>query len=198
MNKKVYIFAPIFLVLVLIATSLTSFYKDTNQICNKVLRLHIVANSDSNYDQNIKLKLKDFTLLETEKLLKDAKNITVAVNIIKENIENLENNLNLELLKFNYSKKVICHVEKEYFRTRYYNGFTLPAGYYNSLKIVIGEGSGHNWWCVVYPTVCISGCIDEFSSSLSDEEKEFVTNDRYIPKFKIFELYNNIKNKIIS
>ena len=91
-----------------------------------------------------------------------------------------------------------AYTDEEYFNTRKYDGFIMPAGEYSTLKIVIGSGEGHNWWCVMYPSVCISGCTDDFDEIMNDEEKEMLTSSKFVPKFKIIELYESIKNKIIS
>ena len=74
----------------------------------------------------------------------------------------------------------------------------MPSGYYNTIKIVIGEGKGHNWWCVMYPSVCISACTDDFDKVLTKKEKKMITSKKYIPKFKMLEIVNKLKNKIKS
>lgn len=197
MTKKLYIFVPIFLSVLLVISSFSnlSIYKN---ISDSVLRLHILANSDSIEDQKLKLNVKNQILKDTKDIFNKASNCKEAIEIANNNLS-LINDISKKAIinqGYNYSVKTI--VTKEYFKTRYYENFTLPAGYYNTIKIIIGQGNGHNWWCVVYPTVCISGCIDDFNGVISDEEKKFITNKKYIPKFKIIEIYNDIKNKIYS
>lgn len=118
----------------------------SEKISDKVLRLHIIANSDSSYDQNIKLELKDYFLSQTKDIFV-GNTVEENIEIANKNIEYIEKICNDFLRKYNTSATV--KVTKEYFDTRVYDDFTLPAGEYNSIKIEIGEGSGHNWWCIV-------------------------------------------------
>ena len=89
-------------------------------------------------------------------------------------------------------------VAKEYFSTRIYDDFTLPAGIYDSIKIVIGNGEGHNWWCVMFPQVCLSGCTKDLEDDLTDEEIKMIHSKDYIVKFKAVEIYEKLKYKIYS
>ncbi len=91
--------------------------------------------------------------------------------------------------------KVVVSVVKEYFKTRVYVNSTLPAGKYNSLKIELGEAKGHNWWCIVFPSVCLSACTESMNDYLSEDEMKLVSNT-YSPKFKVVEIYESAKEKI--
>lgn len=198
MTKKIYLFVPVFLILICFITSFINIINSSNIINQNILRLHIIANSDTEFDQDLKLKVRDNVLKVTNDLFSNSISINDAISIANENI-NVINNASKNTINTNgFNYKVKTFVTKEYFKTRYYNGFTLPAGYYNTIKIIIGQGKGHNWWCVLYPSVCLSGCVDDFSKVLSDEEYNLITNNKYIPKFKIIEIYNKIKYKIIS
>lgn len=138
------IFLPFFMSLVLIVGITQPLIKTSENISDKVFRLHILANSDSTYDQNLKLGLKNYILENTSDLF-IGQNLEENIDIAKESLEELYR-LSKEYLESqgsNYDVKT--EVVREFFETRVYDDFTLPAGVYNSLKITIGEGKGHNW-----------------------------------------------------
>lgn len=164
----------------------------SESISNKVLRLHIIANSDSAEDQNIKLMLRDYFLQNTKKIF-IGNNLEENISIANEQRENIESLCNHFLKEYDCTSKV--SVVKEYFDTRVYDDFTLPAGEYNSIKIEIGQGKGHNWWCIVFPSVCLSACSTSMKEYLTDEEMELIENG-YTPKFKVIEIYEKLKNKL--
>ena len=194
------LFIPIFLSFVLIlgiAQPVVAAVKTSEGISNKVFRLHILANSDSTEDQNIKLMLKNYILENTQDII-GGKTLDEAIKNAKNNTKEITDMCNDYLKSKGLKYKVKVNVVKEYFKTRVYDDFTLPAGKYNSLKIEIGEGKGHNWWCVMFPSVCISGCVDDFDKSLSNDEIKMITDGKYKYKFKVVEVYEKIKSKIIS
>ena len=195
--RKLKIFIPIFLILLLIS-GIAKPIITSESISQKVFRLHILANSDSTYDQNLKLLVKDEILKLSTELFTDAKSVNDARHIAEDNIKAFENTAQQVVEANGYTYKVSAYTDEEYFNTRKYDGFIMPAGEYNTLKIIIGNGEGHNWWCVMYPSVCISGCTDDFDEIMNDEEKEMLTSSKFIPKFKIIEIYERIKNKILS
>lgn len=192
--KPYKIFLPLFMVLTLTLSFIQPIIATSEQISNKVLRLHILANSDSTEDQNIKLELKNYFLENTADLFV-GKTVEENITIAKENTDYIENLCNSFLSDNGYDYKADVAVAKEYFDTRVYDDFTLPAGTYNSIKIEIGEGAGHNWWCIVFPSVCLSACSTSISDYLTDEEMELI-NDGYTPKFKIVEIYEKMKNRM--
>lgn len=192
---KVYkIFLPVFMVLVLMLSFINPIIATCESISNKVLRLHILANSDTAEDQNIKLKLKNYFLENTSQLF-TGENVEQNIEIAKQNTDYIEQLCNEFLAKNGYAYQSSVTVVKEYFDTRVYDDFTLPAGVYNSIKIEIGEGKGHNWWCIVFPSVCLSACSTSMSEYLTEEEMQLI-NDGYTPKFKIVEIYEKLKNKV--
>ena len=195
--RKFKVFIPMFLILLLISGVVKPIIT-SESISQKVFRLHILANSDSTQDQNLKLLVKDEVLKLSTDLFTDAKSVNDARHIAEDNIKAFENTAQKVVEANGYSYNISVTTDKEFFNTREYDGFIMPAGEYSTLKIVIGSGEGHNWWCVMYPSVCISGCTDDFDEIMNDEEKEMLTSSKFIPKFKIIELYESIKNKIIS
>ncbi len=195
--KFVKIFVPVFMSLVLflgIAQPVVGAVKTSEHISNKVFRLHILANSDSTYDQNIKLMLKNYILENTQDII-GGKTLDESIENAKNNTKEITDMCNEYLKSKGFDYKVKVNVVKEYFKTRVYDDFTLPAGRYNSLKIEIGEGKGHNWWCIVFPSVCLSACTESMGDYLTDDEMSLVSNT-YSPKFKIVEIYESAKEKI--
>lgn len=198
MLKKSRIFISLFAVLLIVVSISKPIIDRSESISTKVFRLHILANSDSDFDQELKLSVKDAILENSAKLFQSSSTLSQAIESAQSNIDTFRNIAKSVIEENGYTYNVDVTIDKEYFDTRYYDSFIMPAGMYNTLKIVIGEGKGHNWWCVMYPSVCISGCIDDFDKELSAQEKELLTSNKFIPKFKIIELYESIKNKILS
>lgn len=192
--KTFKIFVPIFLVSVIIFSSLSSSVSAAENISDKVLRLHILAASDTAEDQDMKLKLKNYFLENTSSLF-IGKTVEENIKIATDNKEYIENICNDFLKENNYNKKAKVTVTNEFFSTRVYDDFTLPAGNYNTVKIEIGEGEGHNWWCIVFPSVCLSACSSTLSEYLTEEEMELVQSG-YTPKFKIIEIVEKIKDSL--
>lgn len=158
---------------------------EQQELSAKLVRLHVLANSDSPEDQELKLKVRDAVLSNvgegrpTDGDLKAMER--AAEKCIAEN---------------GYSYPVAVSFEHIYFDTRVYDGFALPAGYYDAVRVVIGEGEGHNWWCVVYPALC-SG-LAEGEELLSDEELSYITLDgeKYVVRFKLQELISKWADEI--
>ena len=200
MNKTLKIFVPLLLVFVFMFSHIAPFIETSENISDQVFRLHILANSDSADDQQLKLKVRD-------EILKKGETVFASSNSLEETIELCKNNIALfqqtaeQCLKDNGSDyEVKVYVDKEYFNTREYDEITLPSGIYNALKIEIGQGKGHNWWCVMFPAICLSSVTDdELNKYLSEDEQKLVNSDsKYEVRFKIVEIYEKVKSKIIS
>ncbi len=170
----------------------------SEDISNKVFRLHIIANSDSENDQHLKLKIKDEVLKYSESLYKNCSSVREAKIISDEHLKDFKNKARQVIAFYGYDYDVQVYTSREFFPTREYETFTLPSGVYNTLKIIIGEGKGKNWWCVMYPAVCISGCTEDFDEALSKEEEEIITSKKYIVRFKAIEIYERLKNRMIK
>ncbi len=186
MNK---ILAPILallfstLVIAIIPTEAeAAIYEDT-------LRLHIIAESDSEEDQKLKLKVRDGVLenfgekLSASGSKEEAE--AVAIRLIPE-IEELCTEI---CLKEGFSYKATAEITYEWYDTRFYEDFTLPRGLYCSMKITLGKGEGKNWWCVMYPPLCLDMATAETSEDkYSPEENALITAGGYKIKFKLLEL----------
>ena len=199
--KKILLRIEISLLIALIicgVLNINAFSQQCDNIREKMLRMHVIANSDSEEDQQLKLKVRDAVLLAGEKLFDGSVTATEAKEKITPHIDYLEN-IALETIKnegFDYNVKIT--VEKEYFNTRTYeNSVTLPAGYYTAVKVIIGEGKGQNWWCVMFPPMCLPTAVAEceISDVLTEDETEIVTEtEKYKFKFKIVEFFEEIFN----
>lgn len=192
--KTLKIFLPLFMIITLTVSFFQPIIATSENISDKILRLHIIANSDRTEDQDLKLKVKNYFLENTADLFV-GQTLDENIEIAKENIDYIEKICNtcIEQTGFDYEAEVT--VDREYFDTRVYDDFTLPAGVYNSIRITIGQGNGHNWWCIVFPSVCLSACSKSMDDYLTDEEMELV-GDGYTPKFKVIEIYEKIKAKL--
>ena len=196
MKNKIYLFVPIFLVLTLATSIVAPAVNMSEDISDKVFRLHIRANSDSETDQNLKLIVRDELLKETKDLFSDCKSLEEAVELTNNNIDFIRKTVNKTIKSNGFNFNCSVKIDKEFFETRKYDRFTLPAGVYDALIIELGQGKGHNWWCVMFPAVCISGCSEDFDSALTEEEIKMIESDNYVIRFKAVEIFERIKNKL--
>lgn len=125
------------------------------KIPDEAIRFRVVANSDSEYDQNIKLKVKTEVEKELYNLLKDTKGIDEARNKINDNLDYIDNKINKLLLKEKYNLGYNLNFGYNYFPEKEFNGVTYSEGIYESLLVTLGEGNGDNWWCVLFPPLCL-------------------------------------------
>ena len=131
------------------------FAKETDRLYDSTFRLHILANSDSPEDQALKYELRDYILTDLGSIFTAAETKEDAMALAERNLPYIEF-LSDEFLRSKGSEYTVkCSVENTEFPTRVYGDVTLPAGNYDALRVVIGEGEGKNWWCVLFPDVCI-------------------------------------------
>lgn len=149
--------------------SFSVFAKDCEQMPHKLFRLHILANSDSEEDQQLKYALRDYLLTDMEEIFADCNSAAEAKEAARKNLALITE----KSQQFVYDKgcdyTITASVENVYFTTRQYGGFTAPAGNYDALRILIGKGEGHNWWCVMFPPLCL-GAVEDYETANSDEE----------------------------
>ncbi len=180
--------------------SFVGFSKQCDEIRNKVLRMHVIANSDEEYDQELKLKVRDAVLREGRELFDGSLTADDAEEKIVPNIDRLENVALKTIRDEGYNYKVKIYVANEFFKTRVYdNSVTLPAGEYTAVKVVIGEGKGKNWWCVMFPPMCLPAVNNDtgIHDVLNSDELNIVNNgQRYSFKFKILEICEDLYKKI--
>lgn len=200
MNKSIKIFVPLFLVFAFLFSYITPFIKTSEDISEEVFRLHILANSDSAEDQQLKLKVRDEILKKGESVFASSESLEETIELCKENIGLFKETAERCLKENGSNYDVKVYVDKEYFNTRKYDKITLPSGIYNALKIEIGQGKGHNWWCVMFPAICLSSVTDdELNKYLTEDEQKLVNSDsKYEVRFKIVEIYEKVKSKVVN
>lgn len=179
--------------------SVTSFAGTCRGIRSDVLRMHVIANSDSEEDQALKLRVRDAVLKEGKEIFDGSVTAADAEKLLKPAVTRLEKVAKAEIKKsgFDYPVKVI--VGEEYFGTRTYeNSVTLPAGRYEAVRVIIGSGEGHNWWCVMFPPMCLPAAEADASIDdvLSEEESKLVkSNPKFEVRFKIVEWIEELKER---
>ncbi|MBQ6379974.1 MAG: stage II sporulation protein R [Clostridia bacterium] len=174
-----------------------SFANCCNQIKKDVLRLHILANSDAPSDQALKLKVRDAVLREGGAIFEGVETINQAKKKASENLDVIRNIAIKELRANNCFDSVEVKLSKAFFDTRYYSDFTLPAGEYEALQVIIGEGNGHNWWCVMFPQMCLaaSGKQTRVQTLNEAEQKLVFSNPQIEIRFKCVEIYEKFIKK---
>ena len=138
---------------------------DRQRLNEELIRLHVVANSDSETDQAIKLQVRDAVTKSLEKELANVADVEQAKAYLQENLSKIQKVANEALKAAGCDLEAVVTLCQETFDTRYYDTFTLPAGVYEALRITIGEGEGKNWWCVVFPSLCIPATTDGFEAA---------------------------------
>lgn len=169
------------------------FARECEEIPQEVLRLHIPANSDSEYDQSMKLAVRDFVLEKYGALLADSDNVGDAAEQVRELLPEIEKSCCEFLSQQGTDYGAKAELTEMYFTTRQYDSVTLPAGDYQALRITLGSGEGHNWWCVMFPPLCIPLA----SEPLPEEElpADFVTDNssnRIEIRFAVFEFFKGL------
>lgn len=135
---------------------------DKRMLNEGLIRLHVVANSDTEEDQNIKLQVRDAVIESIQSELQNLSDIDAARDYLQKNLPRIQETANDVLKKAGVDTEAVATFCQESFDIRRYDTFALPAGVYESLRIVIGKGEGHNWWCVAFPALCVPGTKDTF------------------------------------
>ena len=125
------------------------------EIPDEAIRIRVIANSNSEYDQEKKSEIRKEVQLYMQNLLKDAKNVSDARAIINSNLNNLNKNIDNYLTQIDYKKDYTINFGLNYFPEKEYKGIKYKEGLYESLLITLGEGKGNNWWCVLFPPICL-------------------------------------------
>lgn len=195
--KKLYLFSALFLSFCLFAACFAPLVETGERVSEDVFRLHILANSDTKADQDLKLLVRD-DVLQACTFFSHCQSVTEARQAAENNLQRITEIARQRIWQEGYNYQVTARVVREYFDTRVYENVTLPAGYYNALKIEIGAGAGHNWWCVLFPAVCLSACTKEdLSAYLDEDEVRLIENGNgYAVRFKAIEIYQKIKENL--
>ncbi len=177
----------------LAAATLLTFGRFTavcGEIRSEVVRLHVLANSDSDADQALKLRVRDAVLAAADGLLDGVDSTDEALQTVAAQLPRLQQAAQECVAQNGYDYPVSVEVREMYFTTRTYDAGTLPAGRYRALRVTIGEGAGHNWWCVVYPPLCLAaaGRPAQLEDVLDKEACEAVEHaERYEVRLKVVE-----------
>ena len=173
---------------------------DRQKLNQELIRLHVVANSDSEPDQAIKLQARDAVTDSLRDAMESVADVEEAKQWLQNNLQLIQNIANETLKSAGSSDYAAVSLCKEVFDTRYYDTFTLPAGVYNALRITIGEGAGRNWWCVVFPSLCVPATADGFeaaaaSAGFSDTLSHTLTDkEEYEIRFFLLDALGKLEN----
>lgn len=193
------------LLLIYIAISAFSYVAAvSNDISESVFRLHVIANSDSEEDQNLKYIVRDNLIKYMNTLTKNMSTKDDAIKIAKEHEQDFRDIAIKTVRENGYDYDVKVEIGNCYFPTKYYGDISFPAGYYDALKVEIGESAGQNWWCVMFPPLCFvdmsTGIVpDESKQTIKEqlsEEEYAIINEKNNPninfKFKLIELFSKL------
>lgn len=179
--------------------SLTAYAQTCDTVRSEVLRLHVIANSDSTQDQNIKLLVRDRLLSVGAEHFSQAESVVQAAEITQSVTDDLTREANAVLAENGVDYKAKVTLKKEYFETRTYEDVTLPAGVYLAVCVVLGEGQGKNWWCVMFPPLCIPAVTkqdSEYAVFEDGNETVLSAEDGYVIRFKVVELFEQWRQYI--
>ena len=172
------------------------------RMSEKIIRLHVVANSDSGADQAVKLHVRDAVLAVARQALQDADDPQQA---IAQALPALEAAANAALAAQGSRETARVSFRRELFPTRDYDTFSLPSGVYRSLRVTIGAGDGHNWWCVIFPSLCVPATADGFvqaaeAGGFTRAEIGLMTqaDEGYVLKFRSLELLQALKKALFG
>ena len=172
-----------------------------DELADKVVRLHVLANSDSEEDQALKLQVRDAVLDRAEDLLAQSSSRAEAEGKLRGQLLEFERLAEAVVRDSGYDYEVTAELADTEFPTREYEGFTLPAGEYLALRILIGEAAGRNWWCVVFPPLCTAATADVPASAMAagftEDEVRLITEEDqgYVLKFKAVEFWETLREK---
>ncbi|MBR3754251.1 MAG: stage II sporulation protein R [Clostridia bacterium] len=179
--------------------SIAPFAKSCENIRRDVLRLHIVADSDSQTDQGLKLLVRDEVLKKGGEIFDGTVTAAEAERIITPKTDELKAAAESILRQNGCNNSVEITVGEEYFATRCYENFTMPAGVYTAVRVNIGSAEGQNWWCVMFPPLCLPAASADADAFFTEDEMQVVSSSpEYEPRFKIVEIYESLKNRIME
>ncbi len=197
--KRIYVSLAVALCCTLVI-GMVRFEKHCNTLRDNCLRLHILANSNSIQDQQLKLKVRDEVLKLSQEIFCDAKTLDQAIDAARQNEQKIINTATDVLRQNGCNYTVRCEIDKEFFSTREYEQFTLPAGNYEAVRLLIGEAKGKNWWCVMFPSVCVGTAAEKSLQNAAGISAANIAlgGSKYKMKFKIVEIFQTLKQRNIA
>lgn len=184
------------LILACLFTYAAAVSHEQDHLANGLLRLHVVANSDQMQDQEVKLAVRDRVLKYCQPLLHDAETREEVQHIIGDHLEDIAYAAQEELKSQGESRSIQVCLANEYYPTRKYEKFSLPAGDYLGLRVTIGAGQGRNWWCVVFPPLCTEVAETESSSAKTEKAKQLPKE--YTIRFKTAEMVGALRHYFLD
>ncbi|MBE6781534.1 MAG: stage II sporulation protein R [Ruminococcaceae bacterium] len=174
--------------------SMLGFSSSCNEMYDNIIRIRILANSDSQIDQELKFKVRDAVLEKSKSMFGEVNTYEDALAVTDKNLDALRETAQNTVYELGFDYSVAVCFKEEFFDTREYEDFTLPAGKYKTAVFTLGEGKGKNWWCVIFPQVCVGACSGSLEDTLSKETADKAYNSKnYTVKFKTVEIFENIK-----
>ena len=181
--------------------SVCDFAGECETIRSQMLRLHILANSDSEEDQALKLQVRDAVVEAAAGMLDGSENAQEAADLAEAQLERLRTVAEETVRRAGYDYPVTAERCRMYFTAREYGAVTLPAGEYEAIRFVIGSGEGHNWWCVLFPPLCVSAATEHKTAAdvLTDTQEDIVTSpQRYTVRLKVVEWWEELCRRLAS
>ena len=174
--------------------------REQQELADSMVRLHVIANSDSPRDQAMKLAVRDRVLAKAENLYSGETTRSQALEILSEHLPELAREGQRAVEEWGSEETVTALIGNSWFPTKEYGDFALPAGEYTALRIVIGEGEGQNWWCVAFPPLCLGAASQTVeqaaqAGNFTPEQVSLMTGEEsgYVLKFKSMELLGQLK-----
>ena len=175
------------------------FSKGCNDLYDNMLRMHVIANSDSEQDQSLKLLVRDAVLAEGAEIFDGSADVQTAKEKLTPAFPRLEQTAEAVLRQNGCTDEVTISLERTYFDTRTYGDITVPAGFYEAMCVRIGRAEGHNWWCVMFPPLCLPAATKNTDAVFSQNGQAVLgSNPKYDVRFKVVELYQNAKAHIVK
>ena len=172
------------------------------ELADRVVRLHVIANSDAEEDQALKLQVRDAVLARTEAILRASADREEAESWLAAALPELERLAEETVAASGFDYGVTAELAETSFPTKDYDGFSLPAGRYLALRLVLGQGTGQNWWCVVFPPLCTAAASEvpetALAAGLTEDQVSLMTgeDDGYVLKFKVVEWWEELWQKL--
>lgn len=182
----------------------TALWAEATQVrlASQVIRLHVLANSDSEEDQALKLEVRDRVLETTSALLAGETEPQAAAVLLNQHLDDIAQTAAQEISAQGHDDRVEVRLEQTWFPTRQYQGISLPAGNYLALRVLIGAAEGHNWWCVVFPNLCLPAVSERAleASTLTPGQISLLQEEEtsYVFRFKALELWQSLKHRLIE
>lgn len=182
----------------------TALWAEATQVrlASQVIRLHVLANSDSEEDQALKLEVRDRVLETTSALLAGETEPQAAAVLLDQHLDDIAQTAAQEISAQGHDDRVEVRLEQTWFPTRQYQGISLPAGNYLALRVLIGAAEGHNWWCVVFPNLCLPAVSERAleASTLTPGQISLLQEEEtsYVFRFKMLELWQSLKHRLME